>query len=62
MSKNMIAIVFNTNIDLINDWRFERKFSLHFYGGLKKQENEYKIEIGKMRRLGLKRIKNFFEL
>ena len=41
-----LAILFNTNIDLINNWRFEQCFSLHFYAGLKKQESEFKIEIG----------------
>lgn len=44
MGKN-IAVLFNTKIDLINNWRFELAFSLHFYTGLKKQENEVKIQI-----------------
>lgn len=48
MGKNHIAILFNTNIDLINDWRFEKSFSLHFYSGLLKQERERKIFIGKL--------------
>ena len=45
MGKN-VAVLFNTKIDLINNWRFELAFSLHFYTGLKKQENEVKILIG----------------
>jgi hypothetical protein len=46
MGKNHIAILFNTNTDLINDWRLEKSFSLHFYSGLLKQEHERKIFIG----------------
>lgn len=49
MGKNHIAVLFNTNIDLINDWRFEKSFSLHFYSGLLKQEHERKIFIGKLK-------------
>ena len=45
MGKNQIAILFNTNIDLMNNWRLEQNFSLHFYSGLKKQEYECKIDI-----------------
>lgn len=40
MGKLNAAIIFNTNIDLINNWRLEQNFSLHFYTGLKKQEFE----------------------
>jgi ubiquitin carboxyl-terminal hydrolase MINDY-3/4 len=46
MGKN-ICVLFNTKIDLINNWRFELSFSLHVYTGLKKQDNEVKIQIGK---------------
>lgn len=57
MGKNLIAILFNTNIDLINNWRFEQYFSLYFYSGLKKQEESYKLEIG-----NLKTVKNTFKI
>ena len=45
MGKNLVAVLFNTNMDLINDWRFEQTFTLYFYAGIKKQEKEYKINI-----------------
>ncbi len=51
MGKN-ICVLFNTKIDLINNWRFELSFSLHVYTGLKKQDNEVKIQIGKLKFLG----------
>jgi hypothetical protein len=44
-AKGSLAIIFNTNMDLTNNWRLEQFFSLYFYSGLKKQEKEYKIEI-----------------
>lgn len=47
MGKLNIAILFNTNIDLINNWRLEQNFSLNFYTGLKKQEFESIINICK---------------
>lgn len=40
-----IAVLFNTKIDLINNWRYELSFSLHFFTGLKKQDNEVRIQI-----------------
>ena len=45
MGKNLVAVLFNTNMDLINDWRFEQTFMLYFYAGIKKQDKEYKINI-----------------
>lgn len=45
MGRNLMAVLFNTNLDLINDWRFEQSFTLYFYAGIKKQEKEYKIKI-----------------
>lgn len=45
LGKNMLTILFNTNLDLINDWRFEQTFQLYFYAGVKKQEKEFKINI-----------------
>lgn len=47
MGKLNIAILFHTNIDLINNWRLEQNFSLNFYTGLKKQECECIIDICK---------------
>lgn len=47
MGKNLVCILFNTNVELMNDWRLEQNFSLHFYSGLLKQEHEFKIEISK---------------
>jgi hypothetical protein len=40
-----MCVLFNTNMDLVNDWRLEQNFTLYFFSGLIKQENEYKIEI-----------------
>lgn len=45
MRKNLLTILFNTNLDLINDWRFEQTFTLHFYAGVKKQEKEFRIHV-----------------
>ncbi|CAF0710078.1 unnamed protein product [Brachionus calyciflorus] len=45
MGKNQLAILFNTNIDLMNNWRLEQNFNLHFYSGLKKQEFECVIDV-----------------
>lgn len=46
LMNNRVAILFCTNIDLLNDWRYEQVFNLYFYGGLRKQENVVKINIG----------------
>jgi hypothetical protein len=46
LMNNRVAVLFCTNIDLLNDWRYEQAFGLHFYGGLRKQENPIKINIG----------------
>jgi hypothetical protein len=47
MGKNLMAIMFHTNLELINNWRFEIAFTLNFYSCLKKQEEKYEIDIGK---------------
>jgi hypothetical protein len=47
MGKNQLAILFNTNIDLMNNWRLEQMFTLHFYSALKKQETQITLTIGK---------------
>ena len=46
MGKNMIAIMFHTNMELINNWRFEITFTLNYYTALKKQVEPYEIDIG----------------
>lgn len=46
MGRNTVVVLFNTNINLINDWRLEQNFTLHFYGGLKSQDVDIKLEIG----------------
>lgn len=46
MGRNTVVVLFNTNINLINDWRLEQNFMLHFYGGLKIQDVDIKLEIG----------------
>jgi hypothetical protein len=43
---NLVAVLFNTNTDLMNDWRLEKYFTLYFYSGLNKQENIQKLTIG----------------
>ncbi len=43
---NLIAVLFNTNTDLMNDWRLEKCFKLFFYSGLYKQENIQRLTIG----------------
>lgn len=45
LMNNRVAVLFCTNINLLNDWRYEQAFGLHFYGGLRKQENPVKINI-----------------
>lgn len=45
MGKNMIAIMFHTNMELINNWRFEITFTLNYYTALKKQVEPYEIDI-----------------
>lgn len=45
MGKNQIALLFNTNLLLMCDWRFEKNFNLHFYSPLLKQQIENKINI-----------------
>jgi hypothetical protein len=46
MGKNLLAILFHTNLELINNWRFEIAFTLNFYSPLKKQEEKFEICIG----------------
>jgi len=46
MGKNQLAILFNTNIDLMNNWRLEQIFTLHFYSALRKQETQITLTIG----------------
>ena len=46
LMNNLVAIIFCTNVNLLNDWRFEQCFSLYFYGGLRKQEHAIKFSIG----------------
>lgn len=46
MGRNTVVVLFNTNINLVNDWRLEQNFMLHFYSGLKSQDVDIKLEIG----------------
>lgn len=46
MGTNQLALIFNTNLSLISDWRFERNFDLNFYSAILKQDSEHKINIG----------------
>lgn len=45
MGRNTIVVLFNTNINLINDWRLEQNFTLHLFTGLKSQDTDLKLDI-----------------
>lgn len=48
MGRNSVAILFNTNINLMNDWRLEQNFTLHVFSGLKSQEIDIKLNLSEI--------------
>ena len=47
MGRNAAVVLFSTNIDLLNDWRLEQNFSLHFFTGLRSQYTDFKLDLGR---------------
>ncbi|CAF0746276.1 unnamed protein product [Rotaria sp. Silwood1] len=55
------AIVFSTNINLLNNWIYENYFQLHVYSGLKKQEKSCIVSIDTRQQYPASIYGDFFE-
>lgn len=42
----MYGLLFSTNLDLVNDWRIENRFTLSYYTGLVSQPRTAILNIG----------------
>ena len=55
------ALIFSTNINLLNNWIYENYFQLHIYSGLRKQEEPCIISIDTRQQYPASVYGDFFE-
>ena len=55
------AVIFSTNINLLNNWIYENYFQLHVYTGLKNQEGPCLLSIDTREQYPASIYGNFFE-
>ena len=46
-SESHFSVLFSTRLDLVSDWKAERRFDLFYYDGLARQQEEIKLTICK---------------
>lgn len=45
-SESHFSVLFSMKLDLISDWRAERRFDLYYYDGLARQQDPIRLTIG----------------